>query len=172
MVPRIALGEQDQQVPLLSMDVGERLFDPHTSVEVRLIVNRPQVDGSLEIVIGRFSEPFAVGEVIDFVLAGGVEVLRRFLDRRAAAMVSRGGVNDSFNNFRDAARIGQSHLDRKAHDFWEEFVAYLDEPWVNRSAVLIAGADPDLRFRVLVVHRMLIGQIPQMRLVVTCWYSH
>ena len=54
-------------------------------------------------------------------------------------MVSRGGVNDPFNNFRNTARIGQSHLNRKAHDFWEEFVSYLDEPWINRLAVLIAG---------------------------------
>ena len=135
------------------MSVGERLFDPHALMDVRLIVQRPQVDGSLEIVIGRFSEPFAVGEVIDFVLAGGVEVLSRFLDRRAAAMVPRGSMHDSFNDLGDAARIGQSHLNRKAHEFWEEFVSYLDESWINRSAVLVAGADPDLRFRVLVVHR-------------------
>ena len=81
MVPRIALRKQDQQVPVLSMNVGQRLFDSHALLDVRLIVKRPQIDGSLEIVIGRFREPFAVGEVIDFVLAGGVEVLSRFLDR-------------------------------------------------------------------------------------------
>ena len=152
MVPRIALGEQDQQVPLLSMNVGERLFDPHALMDVRLIVKRPPIDGSLEIVIGRFSEPFAVGEVIDFVFASGVEVLSRFLDRRAAAIVPRGSVNDPFDNLRNAACIGQSHLDRKTHDFWEEFVAYLDEAWVNGSAMLVARTDPDLRFRVLIIH--------------------
>ena len=152
MVPRIALGEQDQQVPLLSMSVGERLFDPHPLMDVRLIVKRPQIDGSLEIVIGRFRQPFAIGEVKDLVLASRVEVLRRFLDRRAAAIVPRGSMHDSFNDLGDAARIGQSHLSRKAHDFGEEFVAYLDEAWINRLAILVAGADPDSRFRVLVVH--------------------
>ena len=153
MVPRIALREQDQQVPLLSMNVGERLFDPHALMDVRLIVQRPQIDGCLEIVIGRFSKPFAVGEVIDFVLARGVEVLRRFLDRRATAIVPRRSVHHSFNDLRDATGIGQSHLNGKAHDLREEFVTYLDEAWINTPPTLIARTDPDLRFRVLVVHR-------------------
>jgi hypothetical protein len=75
MVPRIALREQDQQVPLLSLDAGERLFDPDVLMDIRLRVKRPQIDGSLEIfVIGSFSEPFSVGEVKDFVLASTVDV--------------------------------------------------------------------------------------------------
>jgi hypothetical protein len=64
MVPRIALREQDQQVPLLSLNVGERLFDPHALMDIRLIVKRPQVDDDLEVlVIGLFNKPFTVGEV-------------------------------------------------------------------------------------------------------------
>ena len=147
------MREQDQQVSLLSLNVGERLFDPYAPVDIRLRVNRPQVDDSLKILrIGLVDEPFTIREVIDFVLAGGVEVLRRFLDRRSAAIVPRGSVNDSFYYLRDVTRIGQSHLGRKAHDLWEEFVAYLDEAWVNGSAMLVARTDPDLRFRVLIIH--------------------
>ena len=75
------MREQDQQVSLLSLDMGQRVFDPYAPVDIRLRVKRAQVDGSLKILrIGLLEESFTIREVKDLVLASRVEILRRFLD--------------------------------------------------------------------------------------------
>jgi hypothetical protein len=73
--PRIALREQDQQVPIFSVHVGKGLLHAKAPVHVGFPTARSDVDLGIEILLaGLIIEFLPFGKPVELVFAGSQEL--------------------------------------------------------------------------------------------------